>query len=147
MRTLAEIYAATQGLSDDGITHTAEIFKPQEGYFDKFPFTIEWLSGFTKTQRINPWISSYGLKHVFEGIFRSKFNDSYLPNGVFIAAAIEAGFRYSSIKTGRFNKPTLNCSFNLGKKAVIAWIMTNIPREQWSKSGIIHTDCFGHVHY
>ncbi|MDR1836086.1 MAG: hypothetical protein LBQ89_00320 [Treponema sp.] len=55
-----------------------------------------------KIKAANKWYSSYGLKHLFEK------KTGYLPNGVFIAAAIHTGFTYKAV--GKSPNPYFNIS-------------------------------------
>lgn len=53
---------------------------------DGFERAREWLVRLTKTRAITRCYTSYGLKHVAEA------DIGYVSNGIFIAAAISAGF-------------------------------------------------------
>jgi hypothetical protein len=62
----------------------AELFAP--GELERFGRAIEWLSRFDKRETFNQSGTSYGLKHVAEREI------GHTTNGVFIAAAVAAGF-------------------------------------------------------
>jgi hypothetical protein len=68
----------------------------------------EWIGLHLKpTQRLNPYRSSYGLKHIVE-------NDiDYVANGEFIAAMLMRGYRYSKERGP-------NAWFNVSEKCVKA---------------------------
>ena len=68
-----------------------------------------WVSwNFEHRASINPNRSSYGLKHIAE----KESPRGYLTNGVFIAAAVLAGFRWRKIGDG------LNAAFFVSERSV-----------------------------
>jgi hypothetical protein len=59
---------------------------------DRVAATVEWLQTHIRPiKTINLNHTSYGLKHIAEREI------GYIPNGVFVAAAIIAGYRYRRI--------------------------------------------------
>lgn len=137
MRSLIQVFRDNPGLSDEGFVWKKTISMPSESDQHIYSIAVEWLLLFDKTKQKAGWKSSYGLKHVFEHMFyiwRPQDNSgSYISNGVFIAAAIEAGFSTYT------NPPSPNCYFNLSKKSVIRWVKT-FPREYWNKSEVVYID-------
>ncbi len=84
-----------------------------------FLASLAFLSRITPTRTIRNGMGSYGLKHVAENFICTypeggKLGPTYVSNGVFIAAAIHAGFR---IKTyvDDLGYNNLNVSFNMSK--------------------------------
>ena len=72
---------------------------------------IQWLKPMKKIQSINNWRSSYTYKHMVEveaGI--------YIPNGIFIVAAIHDGFNIQ----GGYRGP--NVYFNMAERPVTNWM-------------------------
>jgi hypothetical protein len=71
----------------------------------------DFLSQFTQRATINTKISSYGLKDQAEAFYRERnAYNSYISNGLFIAAAIHLGFKIKQVG----DSP--NLYFNLGSK-------------------------------
>ena len=68
----------------------AKLRKGWEIYWEEFAGACTLLEGMGKIKAINKRYSNYGLKHLFEK------KTGYIPNGVFIAAAIHCGFRYKT---------------------------------------------------
>ena len=68
---------------------------------------VEWLSDVEQQKKINPKARSYGLKHTAETLL-----GTYLGNGVFMAAAIIAGFKL------RVDRSGLNACFNMSQKSI-----------------------------
>jgi hypothetical protein len=68
-----------------------------------------WLEGQAKRQTINRIGTSYGLKHIAE------HDIGYVTNGVFIAAAIAAGFQIE--RTERSWRVTPNAWLNISTRA------------------------------
>jgi hypothetical protein len=64
---------------------------------EAFGRVIEWLSRFDKSKTFNRRGTSYGLKHV------AQREIGYMPNGVFIAAAVAAGFEVRPASMGSLN--------------------------------------------
>ena len=60
---------------------------------EEFIHACAFLSRFEKRATINKVSSSYGLKHEAERFFEGQVDNSYISNGMFIAAAIHLGFR------------------------------------------------------
>jgi hypothetical protein len=75
---------------------------------DQFKSACEWVRLMQPIRTIYPRPSSYGLKHTAE-----RYMDTYITNGVFIAAALHYGYRY---KLCHENSP--NCSFNISKRTI-----------------------------
>jgi hypothetical protein len=59
---------------------------------EEFIRAFSWLEKVPKRKTFNPHNSSYGIKEAAE-----KWTGDYISNGVFIAAAIHAGFRVAQI--------------------------------------------------
>lgn len=59
---------------------------------EEFIRALSWLERVPKRKTFNPYNSSYGIKEAAE-----KWTADYISNGVFIAAAIHAGFRVAQI--------------------------------------------------
>ena len=59
-------------------------------YWKEFAAACVLLGKMGKVKAPNKWYSSYGLKHLFEK------KTGYLPNGVFIVAALHTGFQYKA---------------------------------------------------
>ena len=74
----------------------------------QFKSACEWVGLMEPIKTIYPRPSSYGLKHTAE-----KYMDTYITNGVFIAAALHFGYRY---RLCRADSP--NCSFNMSKMTI-----------------------------
>jgi len=68
-----------------------------------------WLQGQGKRQTINRWGTSYGLKHVAE------HDIGYVTNGMFIAAAVSAGFAIERARRGWRLSP--NAWMNISTRA------------------------------
>jgi hypothetical protein len=83
--------------------------KGWEVYWKEFAGACVLLEGMEKIKAINRRYSSYGLKHLFEK------KTGYIPNGIFIAAAIHCGFRYKAY--GNSPNPCFNIS-NASLKAL-----------------------------
>jgi hypothetical protein len=77
----------------------------------QFRGAVQWLSAFPKIKSMNHNGSSYGLKHTAARYMSGP--GGYSCNGVFIAAAIAAGFR---IEPTHYNSP--NARFNI---STLAW--------------------------
>jgi hypothetical protein len=79
-------------------------------YLRQFTAATRWLAQFPKTKAVNKYGSSYGLKHTAAPTITGTVG-GYTCNGVFIAAAIAAGFRIEPTSWGspnvRFNISTL----------------------------------------
>ena len=72
---------------------------------DQFKSACDWVRLMKPIRTIYRLPSSYGLKHKAE-----KYMDTYITNGVFIAAALHFGYRY---RLCRADSP--NCRFNMSK--------------------------------
>jgi hypothetical protein len=59
---------------------------------EEFIRAVSWLEKVPRRKTFNPYSSSYGIKEAAE-----KWTGDYISNGVFIAAAIHAGFRVAQI--------------------------------------------------
>lgn len=143
MRSLAQVFLDTPGLSDEGFNWSQTVTMPSKSDERIFSIAVEWLSLFQKTKHKSTWKGSYGLKHVFEHMYYAwrpqDKSGSYISNGVFIAAAIEAGFSTHT------NQPSPNCYFNLSKRSVVNWIKT-FPREYWAQSEVVYIDSMGRAY-
>jgi len=73
---------------------------------EEFEKVSNWLKSVEKIQSINRRHTSYGLKHIAEKSI------GYSTNGIFIAAAIHAGFEYKIIDGGP------NVQFNMSEKSL-----------------------------
>jgi hypothetical protein len=82
----------------------------EERSLRQFLHARDWLQGQQKRKTINQWGTSYGLKHV------AAHDVGYITNGVFVAAAVSAGFQieragtlspnaYMSISTRAWRRP------------------------------------------
>lgn len=85
----------------------ADMFHPRS--INSFVRARRWLEKQPRTKNVNDLAgSSYGLKHVAEPEI------GYVSNGVFIAAAIAAGFTVERCSNGRFRSP--NAFFNISAR-------------------------------
>jgi len=57
---------------------------------NQFEAVCRWLEGIEKTEDINPYSSSYYLKHIAE----NRLGLGHISNGTLIAAAVHCGFKY-----------------------------------------------------
>jgi len=75
---------------------------------EQFKSACDWVRLMKPIKTIYPRPSSYGLKHTAEN-----YMDTYITNGVFIAAALHFGYQY---RLCRADSP--NCSFNMSKMTI-----------------------------
>lgn len=83
---------------------------------------LAFLGRVKRTKTIRPVTSSYWLKHVAENYDCSyphgeKLGPVYVPNGLFIAAAIHAGFQVKPHRD-EYGREMLNANFNMAKAAL-----------------------------
>lgn len=113
-RVMADLPALTYfglGASPESVCNTdttaAEERERLAGSAHEVAAVVDWLrENVTPTRTINPKHSSYGLKHL------AQHDLGYVSNGVFIAAAVIAGYRWERL-TG-----TPNAQFGMGKKSL-----------------------------
>jgi hypothetical protein len=72
------------------------------GHWEEFAAACDILENMEKTKRFNKKYTSYALKDLFEK------GPGHLNNGVFIAAALHAGFQYKAVD--KSSNPYLNIS-------------------------------------
>ncbi|MGH6826826.1 hypothetical protein [Methyloceanibacter sp.] len=94
---IATVIRAWPELGYLGLRHPGkfEIHRKQlegEHAAEEFIRAVTWLEKVPKRKTFNPYNSSYGIKEAAE-----KWTGDYISNGVFIAAAIHAGFRVAQI--------------------------------------------------
>ena len=86
---------------------------------DRVARVIDWLqANVLPTRTINVRRTSYGLKHCAEE------DTGYITNGVFIAAAVIAGFTY------RIKPRTPNVAFGMSERSIDQWIKRNRLRQR-----------------
>ena len=76
--------------------------------FVQFYNACKWIRLMDPIQSINRNVTSYGLKHMAE-----RYQNTYIANGILIAAALDAGYRYRKCRN---NSP--NCRFNMSQKSI-----------------------------
>jgi hypothetical protein len=90
-----------------------------DGAIEPFLASLAFLGNVTKTKTIRRGTGSYFVKHIAEN-FPCTFPDGeplgprYVPNGVLIAAAIQAGFTYKT-HIDELGYHDINVSFNMSK--------------------------------
>lgn len=91
-----------------------------EADIGSFLACLALLSRISRTKTVRPSAGSYRLKHIAEN-FTCRYSDGedlgprYVSNGVFIAAAIHAGFSWKGYRLPS-GYESLNVSFNMGKQ-------------------------------
>lgn len=86
MMRLGEVLDLHPDLGMDGFEPMPKRRDEMLDEVEQFIKARDWIAKFPKVRKINNGYSSYGLKHLAEPEIR------YVSNGVFIAAAISAGF-------------------------------------------------------
>jgi len=89
---------------------------------DAFLASLALVARVERTKTIRPATNSYWLKHIaenYECTFPNgeRLGPVYVPNGVFIAAAIHAGFMVKPF-TDDYGAEALNAGFNMGKASL-----------------------------
>ena len=75
---------------------------------EQFRNANAWIRLMSQIQSINQKNSSYGLKHTVE-----RYQKIYIANGILIAAALDAGYRYKLC-----SQDSPNCWFNMSQKSI-----------------------------
>jgi hypothetical protein len=91
---------------------------------EPFLLSLALLSRVERTKTIRPHTNSYWLKHIAEEYACTypegeKLGPQYVPNGIFIAAAVHAGFDIKTHTDYRGNE-SLNVTFNMSKPSLLA---------------------------
>jgi hypothetical protein len=76
---------------------------------DQFAHACKWVSLMKPIKTINNRPTSYGLMHMAES-----YKNTYIANGVLIAAALHYGYFYK-----RYGKDDPNCFFNMSSRLII----------------------------
>ena len=106
----------------------AELGSNLDEYQDMLDRCAMWLAGVNKTKQITKGGTSYGNKHAVENWTRAMWPKryTYVLNGVFVMAAVRAGFRWQPcfsnyfVNEKRYGSPTVwdchNVYFNMGRQ-------------------------------
>lgn len=131
--TVAGFGTGMGGVNQTAMERTKKLADGRAGLTNEYavePFlaSLVFLSHVERTKTIRSGAGSYGLKHLAEKLDCSyptgeHLGPVYVPNGVFIAAAIHAGFD-AKPHVNMFGEFTLNASFNMSKMS-----LRNLQRE------------------
>lgn len=89
-----------------------------------FLLSLALLQRLPSTGTVRPGPGSYRLKHIAENYAcqypsGEALGPQYVPNGLLIAAACHAGFRFKEYRSEESGVPEINVSFNMPKRAIV----------------------------
>ncbi|HWG06457.1 MAG TPA: hypothetical protein VG271_15710, partial [Beijerinckiaceae bacterium] len=94
-----------------------------DGGIDAFLASLAFLTKVTPTKTVRNGTGSYWLKHIAENYSCTypegeKLGPRYIPNGAFIAAAIQAGFKFK-LFVDELGYTNVNVTFNMSKPLLV----------------------------